>query len=188
MTKEINVRFLGYYESEYNDLIDNQIESESIDPDKLNYKATTENLNHIYIDCFKDHFNETFKLNVDLKYKYMTSPREYNFTTDRLSCDISKKDIKKLYDFALKDLRSFRMVLNERFTPVSGFIPFYSNDINTWLENPLKDWDSVELETLLEVVIFSEYQEDCEQSFNNEVFELVQEKAIYNGYLNIVTI
>ena len=220
--REVNIRFNGYYDSVYSDIIEQAIEQISDDTsiaykhgydynthgdiedflgmqeicieaekslieDTVNYTASRESLNDIYINCFTRHINDHFALDIKLKYNRMESPREYTFMTDRLFCEISEEDIAKLYLFAVDDLRSFRMVLNNNFTPRSGFIPNYTKDLNKWLAKPLTEYDQNELHILLEVLIYSEYQEDEEDTFNSEIYDAVFENAICNGNFEIVT-
>ncbi|MZR12687.1 hypothetical protein GQE99_06590 [Maritimibacter sp. DP07] len=80
----------------------------------------------------------------------MESPREYNFETDRLFVNASAAFCKRLFAMSkADDHATLARVIADRFTPCSGFAPFYSADLGAWLAKPLADWDHNELGTLL---------------------------------------
>lgn len=106
---------------------------------------------------------------IDLKYKALSSPREYNFTTDRLFCEISLEDIRKLFDHVDKEILAKQ--IEENHSSRSGFHSFYSNDIATWLEKPLEEWDHNELATLLEAVIIQYEGEDYMDKLSWDLME-----------------
>jgi len=84
-----------------------------------------------------------------LEWETMTSPKEYNFETDRLFADIDANTLAKLA--TAKDTPEFAEVLKEKFTSRDGFISFYSNDVegSEW-QQPVTEWDHNQLQALLE--------------------------------------
>ncbi len=87
-------------------------------------------------------------------FEEMVSPREYNFTTDRVFVKVPMRLTRKL--FAKSKATGHAMLktlIAERFTSRSGFISFYSNNIDDWLAKPLAEWDSNELGTLLRAAL-----------------------------------
>lgn len=79
----------------------------------------------------------------------MSSPREYNFTTDRLFATASRAFARRLWKRSKADNHeTLRHVIRERFTSRDGFISHYSNDLDAWPRD-LRDWDHNELGTLL---------------------------------------
>lgn len=218
ITKEINIPFEGYYNSNYDAIIDDVIEldetdvaikhgydyqvhgdvetfikenninvdSELHEDDRdIDFCAMKEDLNKIYIDEFLETFNEYTGLKIELKYKTMESPKEYNFETDRIFCEISEQHIKELYEHATGNPLSFNEAITERFTSCSGFISSYSNVMQEWLQKSVADYDHNELATLL---IASIKQEVSEDDFNNEVLEKVLERARSNGEIDTILI
>lgn len=87
---------------------------------------------------------------LSLKFEAMTSPREYNFETDRLFADMPLKVARELLRRSkAAGHKTLAAVIARRFTSRSGFISSYDNDIADWLAKPLRDWDHNELGTLL---------------------------------------
>lgn len=91
------------------------------------------------------------ELGLDLKFQELISPREYNFTTDRIICWIAPKDVKKLA--TVLNSPTLEKMVKERFTRRDGFIPFYSAYVEDWKEKKIAKWDAVELGTLLDAWI-----------------------------------
>lgn len=74
---------------------------------------------------------------IAMDFEEMTSPREYNFETDRVFALISRSDLAKM----LRAVRGERLAatIREYCTSRSGFCSFYPNDIRRW--PPIADWD-----------------------------------------------
>lgn len=88
------------------------------------------------------------------KFEEMTSPREYNFTTDRIFCELSGRTVARLFRMSREDNHArLAACIRERFTSRDGFISHYSNRLADWLEKPLADWDHNELGTLLRALL-----------------------------------
>lgn len=87
---------------------------------------------------------------IGLVFEEMTSPREYNFTTDRLFAHIPLKVLRDLFKRSAADRhKTLAKAIEDRHSSYSGFVSFYSNDLREWLKKPLRDWDENELGTLL---------------------------------------
>lgn len=178
---EINIPFMGFYNSWYSEEIDRQesdhiehhindsygSEAEHPEPLRLNeyemadifyrhssYDIAYRNIARAYVESFSSIVSEGLGFDLGLVFKDMTSPREYNFQTDRLFADIPFKVIARLFAMSKRDEhKTLESVISERFTSCSGFISFYSNDLETRLDKPLLDWDHNEYCALLEACI-----------------------------------
>ena len=95
--------------------------------DKVDFKK----LHGAYIDLYCDLFSEWLKENykVDIKFKNisLSSPREYNFETDKILCDITQVENESLIKTLQSDSK-FLDWLKDRTRSKSGFISFYSYD------------------------------------------------------------
>lgn len=100
------------------------------------------------------------RFELKIKFAEMTSPREYNFTTDRIFCRISQKEVRRI--FKLVDKAKLNELIRARFTSYDGFISFYPNDLSTWPKSPMQ-WDINHVGTLIQCYIESheEYSENC---------------------------
>lgn len=83
-------------------------------------------------------------------FETMDSPREYNFTTDRVYAYVPLGMLYLLFRRSRAEGHAtLAAVIKERFTSRSGFISGYRNTLETWLQKPLADWDHNETGTLL---------------------------------------
>ena len=147
---------------------------------KLNYVQT-------YTDCLQTWLAD-LDIDLDLTYSGMTSPKEYNFSTDRIFAQVPLDQLIKLYRATDKD--TLRAVIKERFTSQDGFSSFYSNDLDQWLiDAPLKDWDLNQWNTVLlaaigdkEINEWEVLEEDCgyediSNAVHNAIYAWEQSKA-----------
>ena len=164
-TLETNIPFAGFYNSLYSDAIDREeeqfVEYRLQDGD-ISYEQADELMNLLfrhtnytqaycqlaqdYTTAFNEKFKERTGVDLGLRFVTMTSPREYNFETDRIFA--------RAYESALITLRMavnedvLKAKIRKRFTSRSGFISFYSNNLADWPEE-LCEWDHNQLCTLL---------------------------------------
>lgn len=172
--REFNIPFCGFYESLYSDMIDGYVESEIDYKLEEYYSHLPENIqkeisdifymNTCYQDCYQiiaesyvDSLNyelEYSDSSIILEFSDLTSPRYYNFETDKIYVSCSLDQIKFMYDLIIKDHKDLlESVIKDRHTSYDGFHSFYSNDLNTWLSKDITEWDSVELSTLFIVYL-----------------------------------
>lgn len=78
-------------------------------------------------------------ITIDLEFVEMTSPREYNFETDKIFCKIDEDQFKVLVNFVGEDL--LEKVIEKNLRSRSGFISFYSEFVREWKTKPLDEWD-----------------------------------------------
>lgn len=103
-----------------------------------------------YVSAFDSVASEILNLPLGLTFESMDSPREYNFTTDRLYAHIGVDVAAALFARSeAENHATLAAVIRERFTSRDGFISHYSNALPEWLEKPVADWDHNEIGTLL---------------------------------------
>lgn len=168
---EINVPFPGFYESYLNmeiDNVDQQCADEFTPPEEeMNnadvfpydiYNVITDNTNyaeaHIkiaeaWVDALSNYITGEYGLYFEMTFKTMTSPREYNFSTDRVFANITDTDLEELFERV--DKASLTKVCEEQLKPRSGFISFYDHNWVTW--GPLHTWDANQTGLLLEALL-----------------------------------
>ena len=85
---------------------------------------------------------ETFEI-PNMKFESIDSPREYNFTTDRLGIQVPEDFMMQLRERCMVgDLTDeFDEVLKKNFTSYDGFMSFYSNDASDEEWQNLENWD-----------------------------------------------
>lgn len=161
----INVPFQGFYHTWLDSELDSQLE-QIIEGYIENGETTLDKetlsdmiFNHVdwgcaqkyicekYVEAFDARFLADCSVNLGLKFESMTSPREYNFATDRAWAEITLEAATDLYECTGDDM--LEKEIKARFTSCDGFISFYSNRLEDWRAKPLEEWDYNELGTLL---------------------------------------
>lgn len=168
ITLETAIPFWGFYESMASNAIEHGIEMdmEELEPflpddfDFWYYSHDFEECQEDYCKQYVDYVSQ--EINIPLKFKVLSSPREYNFTTDRVFAEISLENVQKLINEV--DMDKLEAYITSHFTSRDGFVSFYSNDIEYWkemfkrvLKGDLEDFDHNHICSLLDVT----YDFDC---------------------------
>ena len=184
----INIPFAGFYNSWYSAELDAVQErfveyevekNPGLNPDIPNealwhcadYGKAYDHIARAYVDQFNQHLIDEYELDLDLKFESLQSPREYNFQTDRIFCEISEENVRKLRE-AVSD-PALRHAIKERFTSRSGFISSYDNDLDDW-STDLLTWDHNELGTLLVALL------DDDEGWDWKIWERMQDRNVFD--------
>lgn len=198
----IKIPFQGFYESWYSQEIDSEEEQfaeyeadtrqeengipedqrltardyRDILFDVTDYGLSYRKIAHSYVDAFSLYLKDELGIDLELKFESMSSPKYYNFETDRIFAYMPVNKIKYLRD--LSDGLVLRKVIEERHLSRSGFISFYSADLAEWLELDDDELDHNHLETFLLAAMksnglkddweFDLYSMMCDGSFYSE--------------------
>ena len=181
--------FEGFYNS-YLDLSENievgEGESYSMTEeqfDEIDWNKTNENVSKFYLNYFKDElkdfFNEIGIINLD--FVKVDSPKYYNYSTDKLVCNIQIDKNVFVHELRKYNFVAWRQFLKNNFTSYDGFISFYPNDPNEWAELITEKFedDNVIIETLLQFYLeqSEEFRGIKENLFTNifeNTFELLE--------------
>lgn len=189
----INIPFRGFYNSCYSyeleSIEENEVRYRCEDADdpldmesreyaeilscNLNYQLACELIAKEYVEHFNEMIRDQFGIRLDLEFESLSSPREYNFETDRIFCRISEEKAQELYAQIQAD--KFAATIKKRFTSCDGFISYYSNRIEDWIEKPLLEWDCNELGTLLYALV----SDDGEFEFDFKLFDSLAETSCF---------
>lgn len=182
MSKEplsVNIPFEGFYNSIWSQELDEQerqeIEhflerqkEEGVPPElrlteseyfdilykRSDYGAIEQSAAHAIADAYNELASEELGFALGLTWEEMTSPREYNFETDKIFMSISRDGVAKLFRMARRDgFAKLAAKIEDRHSSHSGFISFYGNELGTWLAKPVSSWDYHELGTLLRAYV-----------------------------------
>lgn len=123
-----------------------------------------------YVEAFQFWLEDATGVKVEMRFNTMTSPREYNFETDRIFVEVELSAMQALMEAVGRD--KVAATARKMFTSRSGFISFYDPDIETWGE--LETWDHNQL-----YAIFMAAIDDKELSW--ELLESLRE-PIYNAF------
>lgn len=184
---ETTIPFQGFYHSFIDGEIDNVIEREAERLEEeheldglmdsvwscANFGRIHEEIAQKYVEHFGNFLAEKYNLQVSFGYKELSSPREYNFVTDRIFATITKEDVIKACRVATS--AGLRQKAKERFTSRDGFISFYSPDVRSW--GPLVAWDINQVGTIFEAIAHKE------EEFHYYMYERMTED-IFNTVTN----
>ena len=163
---EARIPFAGFYESKWSEGVDNEEEEyakqlateHDVPLDKVNELLWRHTKFHYAYREVAEKYALAFSafINVPMTYKDMTSPREYNFETDRVFVEVAYKDMLLLARRVGRN--ALRKAAKDMFTSRDGFASFYSPDIARW--GPLRTWDHNQLHCLLCAAVGVDDEED----------------------------
>lgn len=180
--------FEGFYESEWDDALDHQdelfIENEiDQDPDldaaminealydARNYHTQMVETAKLYVETFNTVCKEDYGLDLKLTYETVESPREYNFTTDKIYAEITASTARRLFKLSEKEGHTrLRALIAHDYEPRDGFWPNYSNQLSVWLAKPVIQWDHNELGSLLAALLMTDEEDYRLDEFRQAVF------------------
>lgn len=110
--------------------------------DESDYLAIKQEYCKAYVDAFAEDNG------IALTYESLSSPREYNFTTDRIFCEITPEEVKRLV--SLLDREKFAEYVKENFTSCDGFSSFYSNNADEWKIDDTESLDHNQIGAIIE--------------------------------------
>lgn len=109
---------------------------------------------------FLDHL---FKSKTNIEFQEIWSPREYNFKNDSIYigflCDAAF--LNEVRSYLEENRELFQLYLQEGFTSHSGFVSYFSQDINIWLGAYWRDVRErpIIIATILDFIISNEEEE-----------------------------
>jgi hypothetical protein len=161
--RELQLPFPGLYESTLSmeldnveeQIAENEAENRGIDAStvgealywSIDYQRAHVRIAQDYAESFSEVLKAEHEIELELEFKVMDSPKEYNFTTDRLFVTVPDQVITRMRAEVRES--ALRAVIIDRHSSYSGFWSFYSNDLAVWNAKPLAEWDHNELSTLL---------------------------------------
>ena len=141
---ETIVNFGGFYNSIHSDIIESYVEDMEYNWEDVNYTETYKIYSESYIKVLNN------ILDTDLVFKALNSPKFYNYSTDTISIEISKKDILKLFKYVKdEDLKQEVFnIIKEASTSRDGYVAFYN-----YADFFKKENIAILVECLLDVVV-----------------------------------
>ena len=152
----VQVPFSGFYNSIHEDKLSDLLSETLYDDhgeiaderilnsmyDAMNWEVAQ----NYYAASWVRHLEIEFDLD-GLEFDRLESPREYNFSTDRVFACIPIEQVKRMDSEV--DRWEFAELVEKRLALRSGFIPNYSNCIDAW-PTDIAEWDHNQISLLLE--------------------------------------
>ena len=169
---ETNINFGGFYDSLHSDIIGTYVADMEYNWEEVNYIDTYKTYSKSYIKVLNN------ILDTNIIFKALNSPKFYNYSTDIISVEISKKDIIKLFKY-VKDEDLKQEVINiikDSSTSKSGYIAFYD-----YADFFKKDNLDILVECLIDVII-ENLQDDIIDVIYSDYMEIVLNDDIEEGF------
>ena len=195
---ESTIPFCGFYESFISDDIDYQIGQQiewdsdiydlNVNEEKILwdsylsvnrsyfYNQIAEDYTNFYIDDLNAKLNYAYPdhgFTLNAKFNLLTSPKEYNFETDRIFIDIEKNHAIDFIKYIIKHYKKeLEEKIKQRFTSRSGFWSHYKNGLNLWTQD-YSEWDHNQIGTCFE--LFNLEEEDINYSLREYLSETIMD-------------
>ena len=189
---ESTIPFDGFYESFISDDIDYQIGQQiecdcdiydlnESEEEVLNDNYLSVNRSYLYNQIAEDYTNFYIEIlnrrlkgfTLKAKFNLLTSPREYNFETDRIFIDIEKNHAIDFIKYIIKNYKKeLENKIKERFTIRSGFWSHYKNGLDFWTKD-YSEWDHNQIGTCFE--LFDLEEEDINYSLREYLSETIMD-------------
>jgi len=141
------------------------------------YNQIAEDYTNFYIDNLNARLNYAYPdhgFTLNAKFSLLTSPREYNFETDRILIEIEENHAVDFIKYIVTNYKKeLENKIEDRFRSRSGFISFYKNSIDLWTKD-FKEWDCNMIGTCFE--LFDLEEEDIDYSLR----EYLSERIMFN--------
>ena len=196
---ESTIPFDGFYNSFIDDDIDHQIGQQiewdcdiydlNVNEEKILwdsylsvnrsyfYNQIAEDYTNFYIDDLNAKLNYAYPnhgFTLNAKFSFLTSPKEYNFETDRIFIDIEKNHAIDFIKYIIKHYKKeLEEKIKQRFTSRDGFISYYKNSLDLWIDD-YSEWDCNMIGTCFE--LFDLEKEDINYSLR----EYLSERIMFN--------
>ena len=193
------IPFDGFYESFISDDIDYQIGQQiewdcdiydlNVNEEKILwdsylsvnrsyfYNQIAEDYTNFYIDDLNAKLNYAYPnhgFTLNAKFSFLTSPKEYNFETDRIFIDIEKNHAIDFIKYIIKHYKKeLEEKIKQRFTSRSGYWSHYKNTLDSWTQD-YSEWDCNMIGTCFE--LFDLEKEDINYSLR----EYLSERIMFN--------
>ncbi len=169
---QTNVNFGGFYNSIHSDIIESYVEDMEYDWEAVDYGATYKVYSENYIKALNN------ILDTDLIFKALNSPKYYNYTTDFINVELSKKDILKLIKYIKEEELKQEVfnIIKEASTPRDGYAPFYK--YKAFFK---KDNLDILIECLIDVII-EQLQDDIVEDMQSNYIEIILNEDIKEGF------
>jgi hypothetical protein len=145
----------------------------------VNYPTAFLSLAKDYLAQYEELASDDLGFPLGLEFEKTDSPKEYNFTTDRLFALIPHSSIAKLHELAFAPPNRLHLTstIRDRHESRDGFASFYPCDLPTWEAKRLDDYDHNELQTL----IIAALPPTCAEALQDEAERNVAEYWGGNG-------
>lgn len=134
-----------------------------------------------YTEEIEQMYREYLGVDIKLRFTELSSPTFYNYSTDKIYCELycedGEKFEKRIIELVRENYYELAEYVRENHSSYDGFISFMSNNIDDWMHEFM--WDELQLGCLLHYLLDYFYR----KNFHNEDFEYeIRDSLSSNGY------
>lgn len=146
MKVEIQIPFFsGFYGSIWSDEMDDALLNGPREEDlkywegwAVDYKEYEQEVAEEYARLYVEKLNDVLELDISQEEQAeVVSPKEYNFSTDRIFVDIEFHDLDKVKALMLENKDEMSRLIKKNHTSYDGFWSFMSNQFDEWIDKHL---------------------------------------------------
>ncbi len=175
------IPFQGFFCSRHSEALDHELDyileykkakGFDLDWDDFEYDYTAYGV--AYLGNYKQALSQQTGIPFDLEFDSVISPRKYNFNTDVIYARVDLGSVRALREYIGDS--NLRATIKDRFTSRSGFISFYSNNLDEWDHKDMADWDHNQIGTVFEAAL--QDRNNIEMLVVDEVYNYIIEKDV----------
>lgn len=189
MTLETQIPFAGFYCSVHDDILERELhficdidDSGDGDPSLMDAARDAVDWSGVYAEYARAYVEDmALEYGLELEFSDISSPRYYNFSTDRIFATISRDSLAKIWRGVPRD--AMRAEVVSRFSHRDGFISHYPSDLDEWPAR-LSKWDHNQIGTLLDLYLSEQCQGYGRNGWDSMCELDLMESARGNGFLH----
>lgn len=164
---------LEYYQNEC-DTPCKELTEDDLD---FNYEQYREDVRNAWVDAWKDHAPEIV---LSVEGVTMTSPRYYNFDTDRVYADVELREdwMDEMRHFIALNYDWLQERIHKDWTSYNGFCSFMSNDVDEWPSYLFEEQDTRYISTMIGYMMYRANKE-----IRNELVMIALEDIYAGSYV-----
>jgi hypothetical protein len=191
MTKlAIKIPFEGFYESTHQAILDDWLEYEqdvlmtekgkTLEQVQELAESFAENIDwkavHLayakkYVETFNEFVANETRIKLNAEFIELTSPREYNFSTDCIYANVDTNIFKAIPRLSRFNATKWAEFVKAEYTSYDGFFSFYPSNVNEWPVD-IAEWGEARLGSLLEFWL-SQYVDELQHALS--AFSLMED-------------
>ena len=186
MKRVTTIPFSGFYNTLHDDALHQAVTDMFTDrasgnhvftglAERTDWECHWQNVMQSYAEEYAEQFAREFGV-FTMRFESMQSPKYYNFTTDRIFCEVDLEEL--IWIRTLVPDEILAEVAAEQFTSRDGFISFYSPKVADW--GDLESWDYNQLGALMIAMVRHEKGEGLDQWHEIDLMD----DARMNGHLD----
>lgn len=140
---------------------------------EFDYDRRVQDINEVYVSAAFNMLSE-IEMVQSMEFESMTSPKYYNFATDRLwaTVKMSADWVSKMRVFIKDNEEWLRNRIHEDWSSRSGFWSFTDNDLDDWYDHLFKEFDEKYISIMLSYMLYRNNKDVADDLICNTLEDL----------------